>query len=1011
MKYQTLTLLALNQNTGIACNWTSAANDCNLLRHNKDTRPVLSENPSNGPTESKNADSLLRRPTEKLISKAHLRHRPRPTGKHSSITSFTANPGFAQFLREYSSPKHHRVTAGGRIVPMQPVNRTMSAEDQESANGQEGPQNTNMQQTIQGYMDAPPSQQDWHSLFPLAHQIQNPQYQGSNLNPPNAHPSFNLYYSVDSPAHDPETGPQSNDNSFTISPANQAGLVFWNTPQTSPIPTPDAMAHLTATVMNEIEISMINIDQMRSLHFSLIQRRLNVQEALDQANIAIAWTQVTQPIQRDLRITYINMRNIFDEAIGILESRIQFIHTSTIQAYYEVGQPTGTDMSPPPGGIFVNSAANEQTLASWEDSSTSGVSMAHIECADAEPQANTANEMQFDSQYDDQTAFTGSLHRQWRYSSGASVTHIEYAEVEPQANTANEVQFNSQSEDETAFMGSLHQRWGHSSGISVTHIESADVELQANTSNEMQFESLYDDHMALMGSPRRQWSHRSGISVTHVENADTELQANTANEVHFNSQHDDDTASMGSVRRQWRYSSGASVTHVEYTGVESADTVDEVHFEAFMGSSRLEWSPERNLQVDVRDPDSDNDYELHDHQFNQFDGTCSEEGVRHASDDELSPRRSSGFGLNRAPNDGPLLQFSSSWPSNFLETDNDALLSGGCDIEPELEGTRQNWEKNSRPGSSYEGLLDSDQHENHDGNETESESDGVDPKQNPHPLSRHHDSDKNNSLTSDEWTIFLSPPRCPQPLISHPTATSEVNEIDTIMSGNDTILRGPDATMPDNDTVMSGTDAILPGNGTILSGSSPVLSEPNIMMAHNHNENNAANPEGGQADRHETGNQATAVRQHGPFHLVNGEAEEQLMEQAAAALPNNLMAANHIGEGDSNNSNRRGNATVQLSTAGALGELTQGARDNGAQITSAVLSLQQVLATGEATLARRRRLGRPLAGLPDGLPAGHHQPGELQAAPLTAADLARAAAELRGQNPDPDENEDEDEED
>ncbi|KAJ5629572.1 hypothetical protein N7528_003229 [Penicillium herquei] len=629
MKYQTPTLLALNQNTGVACNWTSAAQDCNLLRQYKDTRPVLSENPSNGLAESKSAKSLLRRSTEKLISKANLRHRPRPIGKHSSIPSFTANPGFAQFLREHSSPKHHRVTAGGRIVPMQPVDRTMSAEGQETPDGQRGFQNINMQQTPQGYMTAPPSQQGWQPLPPLAHQIQHSQYQGNTFNPPNPHPSFNLYYSVGTPAHNPETGTQSNGNSFPMDPANQAGLVFWNNAQTSLIATPDALAHFAATVMNEIENSMVNLEQMRSLQFNLIQHRLNVQEALDQANIAIAWTQVTQPIQRDLRITYINMRNVLDEAIGILESRMQLIHTSTMPVHYGVGQPTGTNMSPPPEYSFVNQAASGQTNMNWEVSSNSGISVSHIELADVDPQTN------------------------WEVSSN------------------------------------------------------------------------------------------SGVSVAHIESADMEPQANTANEMQFNSQYDDDTA--------------------------------------FMGSSRLEWSPKRNLRAD--DSDGDHESDLEDLQHNQLDGTCSEEGMRRASDDELSPRRSSGFRVNKAQIEGPSKFSWFSWPGNFLETDYDALLGGGHDIEPELAKAQRNWGKNSMRGKPFEEPFDSDQDEDRDGNETESECCGEDLAQNAPPLSRRGsksgeaDNDINDSLTSDEWTIFLSPPRYSHRLRSSPTVSSEVNKM------------------------------------------------------------------------------------------------------------------------------------------------------------------------------------------------------------------------------------------
>lgn len=41
----------------------------------------------------------------------------RDKGQNSSKKS-CEDPGFAQFLKQHSSPKHHRVTAGGRIVPM-----------------------------------------------------------------------------------------------------------------------------------------------------------------------------------------------------------------------------------------------------------------------------------------------------------------------------------------------------------------------------------------------------------------------------------------------------------------------------------------------------------------------------------------------------------------------------------------------------------------------------------------------------------------------------------------------------------------------------------------------------------------------------------------------------------------------------------------------------------------------------------------------------------------------------
>ncbi|KAJ5629573.1 hypothetical protein N7528_003230 [Penicillium herquei] len=156
-------------------------------------------------------------------------------------------------------------------------------------------------------------------------------------------------------------------------------------------------------------------------------------------------------------------------------------------------------------------------------------------------------------------------------------------------------------------------------------------------------------------------------------------------------------------------------------------------------------------------------------------------------------------------------------------------------------------------------------------------------------------------------------------------------------------------------------------------------------MSDNHNENSAANPEGGQADLPETATEAIVVRLPDPLHPGN---------RVVQAQPTNLMAANYVGEmeeGNNNNNDRRrsqaGHATVQLSTAGALGELTQVARDNGARPTPAAEALQQALAN-EATPSARRRLGRHMAQRREGHEEGlddSNQEGTV-ARPSTPAD-------------------------
>lgn len=80
-------------------------------------KPILSENPRNRPTRESVRSS---RPNRNPVSNAP-KNRPTRTDKKPTEPVFSTNDaGFAQFLKKHTSPKHQRVTAGGKIVPMEP---------------------------------------------------------------------------------------------------------------------------------------------------------------------------------------------------------------------------------------------------------------------------------------------------------------------------------------------------------------------------------------------------------------------------------------------------------------------------------------------------------------------------------------------------------------------------------------------------------------------------------------------------------------------------------------------------------------------------------------------------------------------------------------------------------------------------------------------------------------------------------------------------------------------------
>ncbi|PWY95813.1 hypothetical protein BO94DRAFT_507096 [Aspergillus sclerotioniger CBS 115572] len=118
-KYDIPTLLALSQNARIDLSkFSDQALGNNLLRQRKASTSVLSEQPVN---RSRNASNLSRQSERTLsILEPSLLHPCRQPSDPPQGIRAHADAGFARFLKEHTSPKHQRVTAGGRIVPMEP---------------------------------------------------------------------------------------------------------------------------------------------------------------------------------------------------------------------------------------------------------------------------------------------------------------------------------------------------------------------------------------------------------------------------------------------------------------------------------------------------------------------------------------------------------------------------------------------------------------------------------------------------------------------------------------------------------------------------------------------------------------------------------------------------------------------------------------------------------------------------------------------------------------------------
>lgn len=91
----------------------------NLLRRRKANTSALSERPANRSRETSTLSS--QNGTVSSTGGSNQRLPCRQPSNPPQGTLAQTDAGFARFLKEHASPKHQRVTAGGRIVPMNPV--------------------------------------------------------------------------------------------------------------------------------------------------------------------------------------------------------------------------------------------------------------------------------------------------------------------------------------------------------------------------------------------------------------------------------------------------------------------------------------------------------------------------------------------------------------------------------------------------------------------------------------------------------------------------------------------------------------------------------------------------------------------------------------------------------------------------------------------------------------------------------------------------------------------------
>ncbi|BCR88587.1 uncharacterized protein ACHE_41151S [Aspergillus chevalieri] len=117
MKYDIPTLLALSRNARIDVEkFSSQAASNNLIRRRKASSNVLTEISANHSRDVSNHSLQFEK--ARTGSGTQLRRPSRQPHDPPQGVITQSDNGFTRFLKEHSSSKHQRVTAGGRIVPM-----------------------------------------------------------------------------------------------------------------------------------------------------------------------------------------------------------------------------------------------------------------------------------------------------------------------------------------------------------------------------------------------------------------------------------------------------------------------------------------------------------------------------------------------------------------------------------------------------------------------------------------------------------------------------------------------------------------------------------------------------------------------------------------------------------------------------------------------------------------------------------------------------------------------------
>ncbi|KAK2766882.1 hypothetical protein FQN54_006196 [Arachnomyces sp. PD_36] len=123
-KYDIATLMAIGKNGGtdsIIAKFSYQSVENNLVRRNTSSGDRVLTEKRTSHIRGASRGSIGNEDEHSSAQESNLKHPSRQPRNAPQGRLAQANAGFARFLKEHASPKHQRVTAGGRIVPMDSV--------------------------------------------------------------------------------------------------------------------------------------------------------------------------------------------------------------------------------------------------------------------------------------------------------------------------------------------------------------------------------------------------------------------------------------------------------------------------------------------------------------------------------------------------------------------------------------------------------------------------------------------------------------------------------------------------------------------------------------------------------------------------------------------------------------------------------------------------------------------------------------------------------------------------